>query len=429
MWSEEWDDKIREAAAQAEATTNAEQGWQQMEPLLEKHLPVDRRRKRFFLLLFLLISAGFAVYLNSRPIQKNGPDRQLSVITPASKKTDPSLNKNATNNISHEKKQSDNGSIAGVEPNQPLTAAPVLSRNQEIREPAELPAKKLSKSDGSARRSTSRAVPTNQAGISKEKETNPVLPYISDSVAANNTGSQPHAGSEHSMTAVLPDFPDSIHGIPPVTQQHVDSPTPENSSSEKNPRWALSLAAGADISATQPDNPGQWRPAMGVLLQYRITPKFWIRTGFLATRKVYDAGPDDYKPPKIFWNYVSELKHVEANCLVYEIPMWLQYRFGQNGTSPWSISAGFSSILMKKEDYDYEVRDLGGQERYLSRSYNNYSNHLFSTLHLSAGYRLSLSGKWSLGAEPYIKLPLSGIGYGNVKLYSAGIMLSATITK
>ena len=166
---------------------------------------------------------------------------------------------------------------------------------------------------------------------------------------------------------------------------------------------------------------------MGVLINYQLNRRLQLRTGFLTSRKVYQAGEGDYHPPKIFWNYVSKLEHVDANCLIYEIPLLLQYRLGKQANSPWALSAGLSSLLMKKESYDYDFIDLAGQDRYMTGEYENYSNHFFSTFHLSGSYRLSLSKRWNLGVEPYVKLPLSGVGYGKVRLYSAGIMLSATI--
>jgi hypothetical protein len=48
-------------------------------------------------------------------------------------------------------------------------------------------------------------------------------------------------------------------------------------------------------------------------------------------------------------------------------------------------------------------------------------------LKLSAGYEKKLSSKIFLTAEPYLNLPLTGIGYGKVKLYSAGILFSLNV--
>jgi hypothetical protein len=42
---------------------------------------------------------------------------------------------------------------------------------------------------------------------------------------------------------------------------------------------------------------------------------------------------------------------------------------------------------------------------------------------LGAGYGLSINKNFSFSAEPYMKIPLYGVGEGSVKITSAGIML------
>ena len=51
----------------------------------------------------------------------------------------------------------------------------------------------------------------------------------------------------------------------------------------------------------------------------------------------------------------------------------------------------------------------------------NENQHLLSILNLSAGYERSLGPRWSIQAEPYFKLPLSGVGAGKMRLASAGV--------
>ena len=57
----------------------------------------------------------------------------------------------------------------------------------------------------------------------------------------------------------------------------------------------------------------------------------------------------------------------------------------------------------------------------------NENKHYFSVLDLSAGYNLHLSKTVSLSAEPYLKIPLSGIGVGKVQLNSTGVLFTLGI--
>jgi hypothetical protein len=48
----------------------------------------------------------------------------------------------------------------------------------------------------------------------------------------------------------------------------------------------------------------------------------------------------------------------------------------------------------------------------------------FSVLNLSVGYERQVSRNFSVQAEPFFKQPLSGVGFGKVKLNTTGIFLS-----
>jgi len=48
-------------------------------------------------------------------------------------------------------------------------------------------------------------------------------------------------------------------------------------------------------------------------------------------------------------------------------------------------------------------------------------------LDLSAGYEYTLNKRFSLAAEPYVKLPFSGVGAGKIKLNSAGVLFTLTM--
>ncbi|MBS1607461.1 MAG: hypothetical protein JSS70_01495, partial [Bacteroidetes bacterium] len=71
MQFDDFDKKIKEAAEHHHPAYE-EKAWNQMEKLLDKHLPVekDNRRRIIFLLLFLLLG-GLGVYLGiSKPWQQ-----------------------------------------------------------------------------------------------------------------------------------------------------------------------------------------------------------------------------------------------------------------------------------------------------------------------------------------------------------------------
>ena len=112
---------------------------------------------------------------------------------------------------------------------------------------------------------------------------------------------------------------------------------------------------------------------------------------------------------------------------MYEIPLNLYYSFKGIKNHNWFGGTGISSYLMKKETYDYVYKTPTGQLYNYIHTVNNENKHILAVLILSGGYEYKLNNRFSLIAAPYIKLPLSGVGAGKVKLNSTGIIVTAAI--
>ena len=75
--------------------------------------------------------------------------------------------------------------------------------------------------------------------------------------------------------------------------------------------------------------------------------------------------------------------------------------------------------------YNYYYKySAGGPTIQKKRTILDENKHYFSVLTLSGGYQKNIGKSFSIMAEPYIKLPLSGVGYGKVKLNSGGLLIS-----
>ncbi len=165
----------------------------------------------------------------------------------------------------------------------------------------------------------------------------------------------------------------------------------------------------------------QLTPKIGIGIGYQLSKKLSVQTGFYAGRKKYIAGPGDYNPKAgSYWDMVQIVK-VDASCLVYDIPLTLRYNFIQKPTTDYFATAGFSSYIMKKEDYVYDYT-YNNMPHHSSWTYTG-NKHFFSVFNISVGIEKKLSPYFSLLAEPYVGIPLSGVGDGSVKLYSAGLQV------
>jgi hypothetical protein len=191
---------------------------------------------------------------------------------------------------------------------------------------------------------------------------------------------------------------------------------------------SFSLSAGPDVSAVSFEEIGRTKLLVGVGVSYNLSNRWAVRSGLFYVTKKYGASPTDYNPPPQFWSYYPDLKSIEADCKVYEVPLVLQYNFSQKSQRNLFVSAGLSSYFMKKEAYEYYSKDALGQTQYQNYTLSNKSSHYLSSLRLSAGYSRKLSDRISLAAEPYFNLPIKGVGYGKVNLYSAGVLFSLNVS-
>ena len=62
MWSEDLDKKIRDAAG-SETPAYNEEAWEKMKPLLDEHLPTEKKRRWILFLLFSIVVTGLAIYM------------------------------------------------------------------------------------------------------------------------------------------------------------------------------------------------------------------------------------------------------------------------------------------------------------------------------------------------------------------------------
>jgi hypothetical protein len=209
---------------------------------------------------------------------------------------------------------------------------------------------------------------------------------------------------------------DTTATIVPVSSVAKKDTTPKRS------RFYLLAAIGADASNTAffSFNNSSITARYGAGIGYQLNKKFSIETGFYAGRKKYIAGPGDYHAKSGSYLSTIDIQKVDANCLVFEIPVTLRYNIFQRAKITYYATAGLSSFIMKKEDYDYYYGANNNSE--VAYTYTGNTN-LFSICTLSIGIEKKLSNAFSLQAAPSVNIPIAGVGEGTVKLFSTDLQL------
>lgn len=192
-------------------------------------------------------------------------------------------------------------------------------------------------------------------------------------------------------------------------------------------RFALGLVASPDFSTVGSlSNFSDMGYKMGVAVEYRLTDNFSVSGGVIQSDVRYTAQGGEYNPNQGYNGYGNSRilpDETFARCLILDIPINLKYNFLNFEHSRLYASTGIASYIMLNEEYDFKY-DQNGEGLPQSWNERTGTGHLMSNVGFSIGFEYDIHPRWSLRAEPYVRLPLKGVGEGNVKLYSVGSFVS-----
>ena len=204
------------------------------------------------------------------------------------------------------------------------------------------------------------------------------------------------------------------HSIQGINQARQDFTKPEKKNKtgiEKRLNVALTFAP--DVTALKIRDIAGLGNSIGLNLEYFILPNLSINAGAMHSFKTYGAGEESYG------GYVPAATRVDGQCWVLDLPLNIRYYFIHQNLGRWYVSTGLSSYLMLKEKY----RWYGGYGQEMQTDIRNDNRHYFDILNLGFGYERVLTDRMALQVEPYLKLPIKGIGEENLELKSAGVLI------
>lgn len=486
MWSDEMDNRIR-GAAENDIPAYDDKTWQGMESLLDKHLPQKRKRRGgyiFFLLLGLLLvipgifmaikySSHTKTLAKQETVTTPGQSTSATPATPADNNntnaTAVTQNRNIKNDAPAENPAATATAGTGININNDRPVSPATNQTTNstatIARPPVTNAgtsprttnnNRSSQSPAGKNKTSARTLPTittsadvTDAAIGNNRKpvsTEPVTKTTSSSTVTGSDNKQPGDKNTASASVVSPVTITTTNSSPLTAKAATEGPIAtagkvdssvvaandpaekkkQQPAGKKGNKFMLTFSLGPDLTSVGTSRTGKVEGQYGVGIGYAVTNHLTVRTGLYAGRKVYTADSNSYN-----YGYNSgggyRLYKIDANCLVYEVPVTVVYNFKGTETHNWFVSTGLSSYFMKDEKYVYNFKTSAGQVASYDHQYKNENQHIFSILNLSGGYQYNFSKRFSLLAEPYIKLPVGGIGEGKVKLNSAGVLFTAVI--
>jgi hypothetical protein len=113
---------------------------------------------------------------------------------------------------------------------------------------------------------------------------------------------------------------------------------------------------------------------------------------------------------------------VSTVCRMIDIPLNVSYRVFNQHQNKIFIGTGLSSYVMLQQNYTFNYTDpyaTGPSHFDVSKN----AGYLFGILNLNATYQRQLNSKLGVSVQPYMKIPLTNVGYSQVKLQSTGLAI------
>lgn len=212
-------------------------------------------------------------------------------------------------------------------------------------------------------------------------------------------------------TSVVQNTQGVENGVPPQKKVNFKKRVP----------MSLALSAGPEFNSAGALIGGKGGFSAGLTFSVGIAKNFKLQTGLKYSAKDYATDSYAYRirNPKI----QGMISGIDASCAVLEIPVIASYTVMEDRKRSVDLNLGLSSYLMLKENYTFKYTPASGiSDRLIEKT--NANQHLLSVVDLSTTYFIKLkTEKFKIGVEPFVKIPLTGVGEGRVNLKSSGISL------
>ncbi|MEM7551290.1 MAG: hypothetical protein AAF363_16540 [Bacteroidota bacterium] len=245
------------------------------------------------------------------------------------------------------------------------------------------------------------------------------LPYVSeDDIDAKNYTLLFFGPGKFTDPVIRP-----VDTVSLIAESYPNEKNSEEKSFEQS-KWSFGLEFSPDLSGTgltRVENSGY---NIGVSVEYHLSDKFSIGSGITYSRKNYFSDRDLEEYPGAEANL--DLARVNALCNVLDIPVNVNYYLAGRNRSGFILGAGLSTYFMLTEDYEllYQQPWPDG-----SVSVRNENQHFFGLVNASFGYRKIISPSLSFQVEPFVKIPLQGIGEGGIDLFTSGLRFTMKFSK
>jgi Outer membrane protein beta-barrel domain len=203
-----------------------------------------------------------------------------------------------------------------------------------------------------------------------------------------------------------------------------DSSAKKATAKSKGGHGYIGLTGAPDLSTVKMQATKGVGTTWGLVLGYAFNSHWAVESGVYLDRKKYYSAGEYFKDPEIPSG--TTLESVNGICNMWEVPLNVRYNFNPGSRITWFATTGFSSYFMTKQKYAGQEENYNGSSWTSTWIDSAHSNYLFSIINISGGFEQRIGKIGNLRIEPYLRIPLSGIGTGRLPIMSAGLNIGIT---
>ena len=193
------------------------------------------------------------------------------------------------------------------------------------------------------------------------------------------------------------------------------------------PQLSYGLLGAGEVTSVGMERALRWGARGGVIAHVGLGRHWEAQLGLSYGRKRYHAAPDHYHMAEGFWVGGVAATDTESAADIWEVPLLATYHLrDRRRESSVFVSAGLTSYLLRKETFAYSYsREVPDQ----NHGHSMYNQHrtVLGIAQFQLGYRLLQGDRLTYRISPFVSVPLSGVGYGDVQLYTGGVSVEVEL--
>jgi hypothetical protein len=182
------------------------------------------------------------------------------------------------------------------------------------------------------------------------------------------------------------------------------------------------ILAGIDANAIRDQSFGNASFELGAIAGWRFSHLLSVESGISLVKKYYKTRGEYFSMDDMPGG--AEMMEVNGSSRIIRIPLHVRADFIHRKKYRMFTSVGISSYILTEEDNQYKLM-MNGTENKMSGSYSEDKKYSAATIDVSFGYERKLGGS-HINLQPYLQLPVRGIGVGDLSIRSAGIRVGMT---